>query len=90
MRRLLVLILLLFTAACGSTESVAVQETPEGMSMLSEQSLDDVGHRDRFLGNLRNSWSQHLRDCRTGLNFTYRSMARETERNIGRMAWYFD
>ena len=88
--RLAALLLVLFALGCGSTDSVAVQETPEGMEMIADEDFGEVGEQDRFLGNIRDMWSDHVRDCQSGVDFTYRSMARETERNWARMKWLFD
>ena len=78
------LVIAVLALGCGSTESVAVQETPEGMTMLSDEDLEPV------LGNLRDAWSEHLRDCQTGLEFTYRAIYRNTQRDWERMKRTFD
>ena len=88
--KLLILILALAAVGCSSTSSGAVQETPEGFELLSEEELETTGSSSgRVLGNLRDSWDQHVRSCQTGLDFTYRSMARNTERGWDRIVLIF-
>jgi len=86
----LLLIIALLAVGCASTDSGAVEETPEGFQMLADEELETSGRSGRFLGNLRDSWDEHVRDCRTGVDFTYRSVARNTERGWERLVWIFE
>ena len=88
--KLLVLIFALAAFGCSSTNSGAVQETPDGFHLLSEDELEATGDSSgRVLGNLRHSWAEHVRSCQMGLDFTYRSLARNTERGWDRIVWIF-
>ena len=87
MKALILIALLVAAVGCTSTKSTAIEQTPEGVVLLSDQSLEPTGKSDRFLGNLRSSWSDHLKSCRTGVEFTGRSIARNTERGWARLVW---
>jgi hypothetical protein len=89
MKLLLLTLAILFASGCASTTSEAVEATPEGVVLLSEESLETSVKSGRVLGNLRDSWSAHVKDCRTGLEFTRRTFARNTERGWDRLVWLF-
>jgi hypothetical protein len=89
MRYVLLLIFAAMALGCGSTDSGAVQATPDDYQILTEGEPEAPGGSDRFLGNLRDSWGEHVRDCQAGIEFTGRSIARNTERGWDRIVWIF-
>jgi len=85
----LLLIIAVVALGCSSTDSGAVQATPDDYQILTEDEFETSGSSGRVMGNLRDSWGEHVRDCRTGIDFTYRSLARNTERGWDRVVWIF-
>ena len=86
----LVIAITLFTVGCGSTESLAVQEAPEGVEMLAEEDTSEFSEGDRPLGGLSGRWKDHLRDSASGWDFTMRSISRNVLRDWERLQRTFD
>jgi hypothetical protein len=84
----LLLIPVLLLIGCA-TDSEAVRETPDDYEMLAEEDMNPQSTSGRFMGNMRDAWGEHLRDCQTGLEFTGRTLSRNTERGWDRIVWWF-
>jgi hypothetical protein len=84
------LIITLMAVGCGTTQSVAVQEAPEGMELLADEDLVVYTEGDRTFGYLSDLWADHLRDSATGMDFLMRSMSRNVLRDYERMQRTFD
>ncbi|MEN8148998.1 MAG: hypothetical protein ABFS86_04200 [Planctomycetota bacterium] len=89
MKALILILALAAAAGCSSTQSAAREQTPEGVVLLSEEDPPPKSGRGEY-SNLRSSWRAHVEDCRTGLDFTLRTMSRSIERDRRRLRWLFE